>query len=89
MVLRGTSRYTFRNMQNMMMINTARKHGACAKFCGSGGAIVILFPVIDKEEPMLNHERVCALQEELEAHGCVFVKVIPNAHSKGDVLRCL
>eukprot|EP01134_Creolimax_fragrantissima_P004066 CFRG4066T1 len=51
-------------IDNMMMINTARKYGSSAKFSGSGGAIIgICVDAIQKRK----------MRMELETNGCVFV----------------
>ena len=54
---------------NLRMIEIAQRHGVPAKFPGSGGAVVGL--CVDDEAVMV------AMQHELEANGCVFVRVTP------------
>jgi galactokinase/mevalonate kinase-like predicted kinase len=55
--------------KNIRMIEIARAHSASGKFCGSGGAIVVLpRPTTD----------VRALQEAMGAEGFVLVKLLPT-----------
>lgn len=58
---------------NILMVETAKKHNAAAKFSGSGGAVIVL--------PRSTTD-VEALKEEMNSHGFVFVKIIPSMETQ-------
>jgi len=59
---------------NLQMVGIAQKHGAAAKFSGSGGAVVGLCRDPSKK---------LALREELESAGFVFVELVANTARHG------
>ncbi|PIK45767.1 hypothetical protein BSL78_17372 [Apostichopus japonicus] len=55
--------------ENLQMVNLARQHGSCAKFPGSGGAVIGFCPDADN----LKH-----LKKAFQSEGFVFCDVSPN-----------